>query len=211
MPKGGGGPRVAQSLEEVTVYIFWYLAKINTWQCYSCHLKLFETWPFFGLWPLFRRSDEEVHRSGEEVTVDTFCCLTPTNTLAVSVLPFKIVQNLTKFLTFFDLRPLFRRSDEEVTVDFFVVWPRLTHWQCYIYHFTLFAIWPFRWRGHCGHFLMFDPTNTLAVLVLPFQIVQNLTPFFDLSDLKWPQVKFIFIILKDNVKLLHVYKWHDNH
>ena len=136
------------------------------WQSYSCHLKLFEIWPFFT----------------------------------------------------FDLLSVGQMKRLPWTV--FDIWPRLTHWQCYFYHFTLFAIWPFLtfdpltigqvkrspWTLSC-----LTPTNTLAVLVLPFKIVQNLTPFFDLSDLKWPQVKFIFIVLKDNVKLLHVYEWHDNH
>ena len=155
------------SHEEVTMYIFWCLAKIKyidsatlvIWRCLRFDL--------FDLWPLFRRSDEEV-------TVDFFWCLTKMNTLTVLLLSFHVVCDLT----FFDLWPLNHRSGEEVTAD--------TFW-------------------------CLTPTNTLAVLVLPFKIIQNLTPFFDLSDLKWPQVKFIFIILKDNVKLLHVYEWHDNH
>ena len=77
--------------------------------------------------------------SHKEVTVYIFWCLAKINTLTVLLLSFEVVWDLT----FFDLWYLFRRSDEEVTVDFFDVWPRLTHWQCYFYHFTLFAIWPF--------------------------------------------------------------------
>ena len=62
----------------------------------------------FDLLPLIRRSDEEV-------TVDFFWCLTKINTLAVLLLSFHIVCDLT----FFDLWPLNHRSGEEVTVDIF--------------------------------------------------------------------------------------------
>ena len=168
------------SHKEVTVYIFWCLAKINTLTVLILSFEVVWDLTFFEIWPLFRRSDEKVtvdffdvftkintltvlllsihvvcdltffdlwplnQRSGEEVTVDTFWCLTPTNTLAVLVLPFKIVQNLTPFfwpfLTF-DLFSVGRMKRSPWT--FFDVWPRLTHWQCYFHHFTLFVIWPF--------------------------------------------------------------------
>ena len=101
---------------------------------------------FFDLWPLFRRSDEEI-------TVAFYLSLTKINTLTLLLLSFHVVCDLT----FFDLWPLNHRPGEEVNVD--------TFW-------------------------CLTPTNALAVLVLPSKIVQNLTPFFDLSDLKWPQVKF---------------------
>ena len=96
------------SHEEVTMYIFWCLAKIKyidsatlvIWSCLRFDL--------FDLWPLFRRSDEEV-------TVDYFWCLTKMNTLTVLLLSFHVVCDLT----FFDLWPLNHRSGEEVTADTF--------------------------------------------------------------------------------------------
>ena len=70
-----------------------------------------------------------------------FWCLAKIHTLTEQLLSFEVVWDLT----FFDLWPLIRRSDEEVSVDFFDVWPRLIHWQCYFYHFTLLRFdlfWP---------------------------------------------------------------------
>ena len=62
------------------------------WHCYFCHLTHFVIWPFSDLWPLNRRSDEEV-------TVDTYACLPNTNTLTLLLLSFEIVCNLNSFLT----------------------------------------------------------------------------------------------------------------
>ena len=199
------------------VQFFWCLAKINTLTVLLLSFEVVWDLTFFDLWPLFGWRGQcglqwpLNHRSGEKVTVDIFWCLTPTNTLTVLVLPFKIVQNLTPifwpFLTF-DLFSVGRMKRSPLTFSF-DVWPRLTHWQCYFYHFTLLAIWPFFLSIPLNHrsgedvtvdtFWCFTPTNTLAVLVLPFKVVQNLTQVFDLGDLKWPKVKFIFISLKDNV------------
>ena len=53
-----------------------------------------------------------------------------------------VIWSCLRFDLFWPLT-LIRRSDKEVIMDFFDVWPRLTHWQCNFYHFTLFAIWPF--------------------------------------------------------------------
>ena len=127
------------------------------------------------------------HWSHEEVTVYIFWCLAKINTLTVLLLSFEVFE-IWPFLTF-DLFSVGRMKRSPWT--FFDVWPRLTHWQCYFYHFT-FVIWPFLTFDPLNHrsgeevtldtFWCLTPTNTLAVLVLPFKIVQNLTPFFDL----WP-------------------------
>ena len=129
-------------------------------------------------------------------------------------------------LKLFEIRPcltfdLIRRSDEEVTVDFFwcltkintltvlllsfhvvcdltfLTFDPLTIGQMKRSPWTFFDVWPrpIFWQCYFCHLRLFK--------IWPH--------FFDLSDLKWPQVKFIFIILKDNVKLLHMYEWHDNH
>ena len=73
--------------------------------CYFCHLKQFLILTFFDLWHLNSRSDEEV-------TVDTFDCLSMSNRLTQLFLPFEIISS-------FDLWPLNGRSDDGVSVDTF--------------------------------------------------------------------------------------------
>ena len=96
-----------------------------------------------------------------------------------------------------DANTLNRWSHEEVTVYIFwcLAMAKINTFIVLLLSFevvwdlTFFDLWPLNHRSGeevtVDTFWCLTPTNTLAVLVLPLKIVQNLTPFFDLFDL-WP-------------------------
>ena len=148
------------------------------------HLTLFSTWPFFDLWPLISRSDKEV-------TVDSFASSSMTNTLTLLLLSFDTFCNLTFFT--FDPLSVGRTKRSPWTLSH--LRPRLTHWPVYFCHLKHFVIWPFfdLWPLNrrsdkevtVDTYACLPNTNTLTLLLLSFQVVCNLTSFFDPCETKW--------------------------
>ena len=68
--------------------VFYVYPRPTHWHCNFCHLSMFEIWPFFDLWPL-------KHRPDEEVTVNNFGRLSKINMLTLLLFPFEVVCDLT--------------------------------------------------------------------------------------------------------------------
>ena len=139
-------------------YLIYHYPRPICWHRWFCLLAnlvlpLDVVWnlTFFDLWPHNRRSDEEV-------SMDTFACLTKANMLAPLVLPFGVVWNLT-FLwpltlnrkshqlisIFYMLRRIIRIISAYFQFNWSIlkIWP-LTH-----------ELWPLRSNPHRGLTYMF--------------------------------------------------------
>ena len=123
--------------------------------------------------------------SHEEVTVYICWCLTKINSLTVLLLSFKVVWDLN-FLTYDLLCELLWCLTK---INTLIVLPLSFHIVCDL---TFFDLWPLNHRSG-------EEVTVVTFWCFAIWDCLNLTPFFDLSDLKWPQVKFIVIILKENV------------
>ena len=102
--------------------------------------------------------------------------------------------------TFFDLWPLNRRSDKEVTVDTFACLPKVNMLTPLVLPFnvvwnlTLFDLWPLNRRSDkevtVKTFACLSKGNMLAPLILPFDVFLKFDLCIWLCDPKWPWIFF---------------------
>ena len=122
--------------------------------------------------------------------------------------------------TFFDLWPLNRRSDKEVTVDSFACFPKaymLTSLVLpfdVVWNLTFFDRWPLNRRSGdevtVDAFASWPKAYMLAPLVLPFDVVWNLTFIFDLLTPNDPGHFFKTITFVEKLKVNYMHESHDH-
>ena len=167
---------------------------LTHWPFYSCHLTHFVIWPFLTFDPLSvgrtKRSPWTLlhHRPRLTHWPFHFCHLKH----------FVIWPFFDLSLTF--LWPLtpYRGRRKRSLWTLMHVCPTPTHWHCYFCHLTHFVTWPFfdLWPLNrrldeevtVDTYACLPNTNTLTLLLSSFEVVCNLTSFFDPCDPKWPLI-----------------------
>ena len=145
---------------------------------------------FFDLWPLNGRSHDEV-------TMDTFVCLSLLN---MSTLVFFDIWDTSKFWPFLTFDPLLVGRVTGSLWIHFLLWPCPTHWHCYFWNLryfkilTFFDLWPLNDRSDdrvtVDTFSSLTLPDTLAPLIFQFDIFDFFCLFKNEFDLLTPLTTF---------------------